>query len=157
MQQQFRLQLESDRKVVREHGKDLDKLNSIHAEVKKFLSRNIEEKLRVIEDQLESAERMAAKFKNEREAREAKVSKMKEDIRFHDTAKRDLVDNLTLRRKEIEVDALKSACQELKDKLGSANLATVSKERKNLIERRDSYEREVLDIIYTIINIYKII
>ena len=135
---------EMDRNTIRERGKDFDKINSMQNEILQFHSRNIEDQLKKIEEHLNSAERTAEKLKNERISRESKISKIRENIIFHDTKKRDLIDNQTLRRKEIELEKLRVACHELGEKLRTTNYTSLSVERNSLCQRRDLTEREVI-------------
>lgn len=144
LQKKIRSIQDSDRNELRERNKEYDRINSIQAEVTKFLARKIDTQLKEVEEKLESAERLANKFKSERTAIEAEMAKIKEDVIANDTRKRDLTDNFTMRQKEIDSGTLKAECDRLKEKLTGIDYETISRERKTLCERRDNTEREVM-------------
>ncbi|XP_011638755.1 DNA repair protein RAD50 [Pogonomyrmex barbatus] len=89
---------ESERKSITENSRRLSDLHKILNEIESFISSKILEKLENYKQEIETYENSLKELTNKKNDIEQVINKLKEDVASQEIGKRELLDNMTLRK-----------------------------------------------------------
>lgn len=115
-------------------------MHNIISEVDAFINNNIIEKLANYEHEIETYQHSLTEVMGRKKDMEQKISKLKEDISFQEIEKRELLDNITLRKIKETIQTIKKQYNELNEKLRSMNYT-------EMVKRYDQLEGEKQNLI----------
>ncbi|XP_033211582.1 DNA repair protein RAD50 [Belonocnema kinseyi] len=130
--------LKSDRERIDRVSKRLYELNKIQSEIEKFIENGTEEKLQRVEEKVKNFDDMISTLKNSKSTLEKKISSIREDMTQQELSKRTLMDNLTLRTKEKDLDCLKKQWEQFQECVKNFQIERVRAERRQLREEEES-------------------
>lgn len=108
---------EADRKSMSESVRRLSDLHKILDEINTFVSSNVLEKLASFEDEIETYKNSLTELMNKKKDVEQAISKLKEDIVSQEIGKRELLDNMSLRKIKEVLETLQEQYRKLNEKL----------------------------------------
>lgn len=116
-------------------------------EVDTFVNSNVSEKLARFEREIDSYENSLAGFTNTREDIMRAINKLKEDVTTQEIGKRELLDNMSLRKVKETLEALKEQYTELNEKVKSMNYSERTKNWQQVENEKQALTRQV-SIVY---------
>lgn len=129
---------EGDRRLSDLH-KTLDEINS-------FVNSNVLEKLATYEREIETYQNSLTELMNKKNDVEQAISKLKEEIASQEIGKRELLDNMTLRKIRDTLKTLKEQHEELKEKLKNMDYKEMMKKWEQLENEKQTLLRQVSGI-----------
>lgn len=147
MQLGNRQKQEADRKLMMENTTRLTDLRKIIDEVSSFISSNVPKKLASYELEIETYQKSLMEFINEKKNVEQAINKLKEDVASQEIGKRELHDNITLRKTKDIIEALKEQYKKLSEKLKSMNYNELRKKGEQMESEKQALLRQVNIII----------
>lgn len=138
---------EADRKSMSENAKRLSDLHKISDEVNSFVSSNVFEKLTNYEREIETYSNSLKELMNKKNDVEQAISKLKEDIASQEIKKRELLDNITLRKIKETLEILKEQYRKLNEKLKSMDYKEMMKKWEQLENEKQVLLRQVSNIV----------
>lgn len=138
---------ETKRKLMSENARRLSDLHKILDEVNSFISSNILEKLANYEREVETYKNLLMELMNKKTDVEQTISKLKEDIASQEIGKRELLDNMTLRKIKETLDILKEEYKKLNEKLKNMDYKEMMKKWNQLENEKQTLLRQVSDIL----------
>lgn len=130
-----------------ESARRLSDLHKILDEVESFIRSNILEKLSSYECEIETYKNSLTELMNKKNDIEQTISKLKEDIASQEIGKRELLDNMTLRKIKETLEILKEQYKKLNEKLKNMDYKEMMKKWEQLENEKQALLREVSDII----------
>lgn len=124
---------ETDRKTITNRERQLFELNKIQNEVNAFDQSNVSDTLAKLEFKIKDYEEKIATNTAEKNKLETKINELKDEINQQETRKRDLSDNLTLRKLQLIAQDLQQQCDSLDQKLDKMN-------HKRMMEKWQKYK-----------------
>lgn len=124
---------EDDRKTVTEKGRQLFELNKIQNEVNTFDRCNVLDALTNLEHDIKTYEEKIIENNAEKNELQTTIKDLKDDISHQETHKRNLIDNLKLRKLQLTAQDLEQQCQNLNEKLENMNY-------KRMMEKWQKYK-----------------
>lgn len=138
---------EADRKSMMESAKRLSDLLKIIDEVDSFISSDVPKKLANYESEIETYQQSLMELMNKRKDIEQAINKLKEDVASEEIGKRELHDNITLRKTKDMIIALKEQYQKLNEKLKNMNYNELTKKWDQLENEKQALLRQVNIVI----------
>ena len=135
--------LKSDRQKIDEVSKRMYELNKIQNDILRFFESQTEEKLQRVEERVKTYDDMINALKNNKSALEKKIASIREDMAQQELSKRTLMDNITLRRKEAELECLKKQWEQFKECVKNFQIEKVRANRRKLREEEEKLIGEV--------------
>lgn len=132
-----------------ESTRRLSDLHKIIDEVDSFVNSNISEKLANYEREIETSQNSLTEFTNKRKSIEQAISKLKEEVAFQEIGKRELHDNMTLRKTKEAVEILKEEYRQLSVKLKAMNYNEITRKWEQLENEKQVLLRQVSVYIVT--------
>lgn len=129
-----------------ENEKRLFDLHKISNEVNSFIDSNVLEKLASYEHEIDTYNNSLIEFINKKNNLEQAISKLKEDIASHEIKKRELFDNLTLRKITETLETIKKEYKELNKKLENMDYKEIIKKWDQLENEKQALLRQVSNI-----------
>lgn len=145
---------ETDRKSVSEGTRRLSDLHKILDEINSFVSSKVLEKLASYEREIETYKSSLMELTNKRDDVEQAISKLKEDIASQEIGKRELLDNMTLRKIKVTLETLKEQYRKLNEKLKSMDYKEMMKKWEQLENEKQALLQQVSDILQSPFKIY---
>nr|XP_033326121.1 DNA repair protein RAD50-like [Megalopta genalis] len=133
---------EMDRKILAEGFRRLSDLEKIQDDVDAFVYRKIPEALEHSENKIKRYEISIKNFRSEKSKSEADINKLKEQITLHEVLKRNLSDNVQLRREREKSKTLQQEYSDLRNELMSINYTQIMEELQNMCEREEVLLRQ---------------
>ncbi|XP_050464674.1 DNA repair protein RAD50 [Cataglyphis hispanica] len=133
---------EADRKSMMESAKRLSDLLKIIDEVDSFISSDVPRKLANYESEIETYQQSLMELMNKRKDIEQAINKLKEDVASEEIGKRELHDNITLRKTKDMIIALKEQYQKLNEKLKNMNYNELTKKWDQLENEKQALLRQ---------------
>ncbi|XP_078039403.1 DNA repair protein rad50 [Augochlora pura] len=133
---------EMDRKLLAEGSRRLTDLEKIQEEVDAFVYRKISEALENSENKIKRYENSIKDIRNEKSNSEATMNELKEQISRHEVRKRNLSDNLLLRKARENHKILKQQYSDLSNELNSINYSQIIEEWENIRNREEVLRRQ---------------
>lgn len=134
---------EADRKSMTESTNRLSDLLKIIDEVDSFISSDVPRKLANYESEIETYQQSLMELMNKRKDIEQAINKLKEDVASEEIGKRELHDNITLRKTKNMIIALKEQYQKLNEKLKNMNYSELTKKSEQLENEKQALLRQV--------------
>nr|XP_033326089.1 DNA repair protein RAD50-like [Megalopta genalis]XP_033326090.1 DNA repair protein RAD50-like [Megalopta genalis] len=131
-----------DRKILAEGFRRLSDLEKIQDDVDAFVYRKIPEALEHSENKIKRYEISIKNFRSEKSKSEADINKLKEQITLHEVLKRNLSDNVQLRREREKSKTLQQEYSDLRNELMSINYTQIMEELQNMCEREEVLLRQ---------------
>lgn len=122
-------------------------LHKILDEVESFISSNILEKLASYEREIETYKNSLTELMTKKNDIEQTMSKLKEDIASQEIGKRELLDNMTLRKIKETLEILKEQYKKLNEKLKNMDYKEMMKKWDQLENEKQALLRQVSDIL----------
>nr|XP_003704846.1 PREDICTED: DNA repair protein RAD50 [Megachile rotundata] len=123
---------ETDRKLLADGSRRLSELQKAQDEVDISIYHKIPEAVERSESQIKSYQQSIDELLQKKSNTESKISKLKEDISRQEIRKRELSDNILLRKNEETTTKLEKEYLSLKEKLSAVNYSQMLEERKDL-------------------------
>ncbi|XP_020285711.1 DNA repair protein RAD50 [Pseudomyrmex gracilis] len=133
-------QQEADRKLIAENTERLSDLQKVMREVDSFVNSNVTATLERYESEIKTYQNSLMELMNKKSDIEQVISKLKEEITSQEIGKRELIDNMALRKAEEMVNTSKEKYSQLREKLNSMNY----NEMVNKFEQLDSEKQSML-------------
>ncbi|KYN15217.1 DNA repair protein RAD50 [Trachymyrmex cornetzi] len=133
---------EADRKSMSESARRLSDLHKILDEINSFISSNVLEKLASYEREIETYNNSLTELMNKKNDVEQTVSKLKEDIASQEIGKRELLDNMSLRKIKETLETLKEQYKELNEKLKNMDYKEMMKKWDQLENDKQALLRQ---------------
>lgn len=133
---------EADRKSVMEGTRRLSDLHKIIDEVDSFINSKVPEKLASYEREIESYQNSLTELMNKKKDIEQTINKLKEDVASQEIGKRELHDNIMLRKTMDTIEVLKEQYKKLNEKLKSMNYNELSKKWEQLESEKQALFRQ---------------
>ncbi|KAG7189859.1 hypothetical protein KM043_017509 [Ampulex compressa] len=133
---------EVDRRLVAESSRLLSELRTLQKEVDSFTSRKIPEALARAQNKIENYEKSLNEYICDRAKIEETMCNLKDDISQQEMRKRELLDNVTLRKVQDATRDLEHQCAVLQEKIKSMNHDRIVDEWKQLQKRETNLLRE---------------
>lgn len=130
-----------------ESARRLSDLHKILDEVNSFVSSNVREKLASYEHEIETYKNSLTELMNKKNDVEQAISKLKEDIASQEIRKRELLDNMTLRKIKETLETLKEQYRKLNEKLKNMDYKEMMKKWEQLENEKQTLLRQVSDIL----------
>ncbi|XP_076276381.1 DNA repair protein rad50 [Lasioglossum baleicum] len=134
---------EIDRKLLVDGARRLSELDKIQNDVDAYLFRKIPEALERCETKIKQYETSIKDFRQQKSDFEKTINKLKEQITRHKVQKKNLSDNILLRRAQENIKSLQQQCLDLKNELRAINHAQILEERRNLQNREQTLLRQI--------------
>ncbi|XP_018314575.1 DNA repair protein RAD50 isoform X2 [Mycetomoellerius zeteki] len=134
---------EADRKSMSESARRLSDLHKILDEINSFISSNVLEKLANYEREIETYNNSLTELMNKKNDIEQTVSKLKEDIASQEIGKRELLDNMSLRKIKETLETLKEQYRKLNEKLKNMDYKEMMKKWEELENDKQALLRQV--------------
>lgn len=107
------------------------------------MNRKIPEVLESSERKINNYQNSINEFRREKSDTEATINKLKEEITRQEVRKKELSDNILLRKTHESTKNLKQECLSLKEKLSVTNYALILEKWKNLQNQEEILLRQV--------------
>ncbi|KMQ92902.1 dna repair protein rad50 [Lasius niger] len=133
---------EADRKSMMENARRLSDLHKIIDEVDSFISSNVSEKLANYEREIETYQNSLMELMNKKKDVEQAINKLKEDVASQEIGKRELHDNITLRKTMDTMEVLKEQYKKLNEKLKNMNYNELTKKWEQLENEKQALLRQ---------------
>ncbi|XP_017755728.1 PREDICTED: LOW QUALITY PROTEIN: DNA repair protein RAD50 [Eufriesea mexicana] len=133
---------EIDRKLIAEGVRRLSELQKVQDEVDAFTYRKIPESLECSESKIKNYEKLLNKLLHEKGDIETMISNSKEEISRQEVRKRELSDNLTLRKTQETVSNVHQKYLSIKERLNAINYSQALNEWENLRSREQAILRQ---------------
>ncbi|XP_012527415.1 DNA repair protein RAD50 [Monomorium pharaonis] len=133
---------EADRKLMSENARRLSDLHKILDEVNSFVNSNVLEKLTSYEREIETYKNSLTELVNKKNDIEQAISKLKEDIISQEIGKRELIDNITLRKIKEILETLKEQYKNLNEKLKNMNYKEMMNKWEQLENEKEALLRQ---------------
>lgn len=130
-----------------ENARRLSDLHKIIDEVDSFISSNVSEKLANYEREIETYQNSLMELMNKKKDVEQAINKLKEDVASQEIGKRELHDNITLRKTMDTMEVLKEQYKKLNEKLKNMNYNELTKKWEQLESEKQALLRQVSIII----------
>lgn len=130
-----------------ESAKRLSDLQKVSDEVNSFINSNVLEKLANYEREIETYKNSLTELMNKKSEVEHTISKLKEDIASQEIRKRELLDNITLRKIKETLETLKEQYKKLNEKLKSMDYKEMMKKWEQLENEKQVLLRQVSNIL----------
>ncbi|KOC64637.1 DNA repair protein RAD50 [Habropoda laboriosa] len=137
-----REKLEMDIKLLAEGTRRLSELQKVQDEVDAFVYSKIPEFLECSEMKIKNYEKSLNELLHQKNDIETTINKLKEEISRQEVRKRELSDNLTLRKVQETTNSLQQQCLNLKERLNVINYSQVIQERQNLLNQEQTLLRQ---------------
>lgn len=124
----------------------LSDLHKILDEINSFVNSNVLEKLATYEREIETYQNSLTELMNKKNDVEQAISKLKEEIASQEIGKRELLDNMTLRKIRDTLKTLKEQHEELKEKLKNMDYKEMMKKWEQLENEKQTLLRQVSGI-----------
>ncbi|XP_063981287.1 DNA repair protein RAD50-like [Diachasmimorpha longicaudata] len=131
---------ENDRKLMKDYEKQWDSLNSLQEKIALFDSRNVKRQLENLDHEVKVQQKDCEEKRQERSKKENHLIQIKEDISCRETKKRNLTDNVELRKYQKTLTQLKQTRTHREEKINLLNYEEVMREQEELV--RDIQEAE---------------
>lgn len=129
-----------------EGDRRLSDLHKILDEINSFVNSNVLEKLATYEREIETYQNSLTELMNKKNDVEQAISKLKEEIASQEIGKRELLDNMTLRKIRDTLKTLKEQHEELKEKLKNMDYKEMMKKWEKLENEKQTFLRQVSGI-----------
>lgn len=129
-----------------EGDRRLSDLHKILDEINSFVNSNVLEKLATYEREIETYQNSLTELMNKKNDVEQAISKLKEEIASQEIGKRELLDNMTLRKIRDTLKTLKEQHEELKEKLKNMDYKEMMKKWEQLENEKQTLLRQVSGI-----------
>ncbi|EZA56610.1 DNA repair protein RAD50 [Ooceraea biroi] len=133
---------EAERKSAAESTRRLSDLHKMIDEVDSFVSSNVAEKLARFEREIESYQNTLMDLTTKREEIEQAISKLKEQVATQEIGKRELLDNMALRKIKETLETLKEQYRRLNEKVKSMNYNEVARRWEQLVNEEQTLLRQ---------------
>lgn len=130
-----------------ESTRRLSDLHKILEEVNSFINSNVLEKLTSYEREIETYKNSLTELMNKKNDIEQTISKLKEDIVSQEIGKRELLDNMTLRKIQETLETLREQYKKLNEKLKHMDYKEMMKKWEQLEEEKQTLLRQVSDTL----------
>jgi len=137
---------EADRKSMSESARRLSDLHKILDEVNSFVNSNVLEKLASYEREIESYKNSLTELMKKKDEIEQTISELKEDIASQEIGKRELLDNMTLRKIKETLETLKEQYRKLNEKLKNMDYKEMKKKWEQLENEKQTLLQQVSDL-----------
>ncbi|XP_015122151.1 DNA repair protein RAD50 [Diachasma alloeum] len=134
---------EIDRKLMKDYEKQWDTLNALQGEIARFASRNVKKQLENLELEVKLHQKNSEEKQRERSDKERELIQIKEDISCHETKKRNLTDNVELRKYQKTLRQLEQSRKQRSGKINLLNYDEVVKEHEELVKEIQEAEGEI--------------
>lgn len=134
---------EIDRNKITQGTRRLSELEKADNDLSVFVFRKLPEELERSEAKIKNYETSINNLQREKNNIETTINKLKEEITRQEVRKRDLSDNILLRKTHETTKALQQQCSNLKNELNAINYAQLMDEWKNLQNREEALLRQV--------------
>lgn len=122
-------------------------MHKITDEVNSFANSNVLEKLASYEREIETYSNTLTELMNKKNDVEQAINKLKEDIASQEIKKRELLDNITLRKIKETLETLKEQYKKLNEKLKSMDYKEMMKKWEQLENEKQVLLRQVSNVI----------
>lgn len=129
-----------------EGDRRLSDLHKVLDEINSFINSNVLEKLATYEREIETYQNSLTELMNKKNDVEQAISKLKEEIASQEIGKRELLDNMTLRKIRDTLKTLKEQHEELKEKLKNMDYKEMMKKWEQLENEKQTLLRQVSGI-----------
>jgi chromosome segregation ATPase len=129
-----------------ESARRLSDLHKILDDVNSFINSNVLEKLATYEREIETYKNSLTELMNKKNDIEQAISKLKEDIASQEIGKRELLDNINLRKIKETLETLKEQYRKLNEKLKNIDYKEIMKKWDQLESEKQALLRQVSDI-----------
>lgn len=129
-----------------EGDRRLSDLHKILDEINSFVNSNVLEKLATYEREIETYQNSLTELMNKKNDVEQAINKLKEEIASQEIGKRELLDNMTLRKIRDTLKTLKEQHEELKEKLKNMDYKEMMKKWEQLENEKQTLLRQVSGI-----------
>lgn len=129
-----------------EGDRRLSDLHKILDEINAFVNSNVLEKLATYEREIETYQNSLTELMNKKNDVEQAISKLKEEITSQEIGKRELLDNMTLRKIRETLETLKEQYKELNEKLKNMDYKEMMKKWEQLENEKQTLLRQVSGI-----------
>lgn len=129
-----------------EGDRRLSDLHKILDEINSFVNSNVLEKLATYEREIETYQNSLTELMNKKNDVEQAISKLKEEIASQEIGKRELLDNMTLRKIRETLETLKEQHKELSEKLKNMDYKEMMKKWEQLENEKQTLLRQVSGI-----------
>lgn len=133
---------EADRKLIADASKRLSALDKLQEDVDLYMYHKIPEALERSETKIKQYETSIKDLQQEKIDVEKTINKLKEEITSHKVQKKNLTDNVLLRKAQETVKTLKQQCVDLRNKVLSINHTQIIEEKKSLQNREQTLQRQ---------------
>ncbi|XP_053973732.1 DNA repair protein RAD50 [Hylaeus volcanicus] len=133
---------EVDRELLTEGTRRLRELQKVQDEVDAFVYRKIPEALERSESKIKNYQNSINKFVREKSTAEAMINKLKEEINRQEIRKRELSDNILLRKTHENVKSLQQQCSHIEEKLKTINYDEMKEKWQDLQSREEVLLRQ---------------
>lgn len=130
-----------------ESARRLSDLHKILEEVNSFINSNVLEKLASYEREIETYKNSLTELMNKKNDIEQTISKLKEDIASQEIGKRELLDNMTLRKIQETLETLREQYKKLNEKLKNMDYKEMMNKWEQLENEKQTLLRQVSDIL----------
>lgn len=134
-----------------ERGRQFFELNKIQNEVNTFDRSNVLDTLTKLEQNIKTYEGKIIENNTEKNKLQTKIKDLKDDISHQETRKRNLNDNLKLRKLQLTAQDLQQQCQNLNEKLENMNY----KKMMEKLQKYKNHEESLLRKVKYLINNHK--
>ncbi|CAL7940101.1 unnamed protein product [Xylocopa violacea] len=125
-----RVKYDIEKNLVADGVRRLSELQKVQEDVDIFLCRKVPQSLESSESKIKSYEKSLSALHCEKSNIEATISKLKEDITRHEVRKRELTDNVTLRKVQEKTKKLEQQYLSIQEKLNTIDYAEILDEWK---------------------------
>ncbi|XP_011173530.2 DNA repair protein RAD50 [Solenopsis invicta] len=133
---------EADRKSISESARRLSDLHKILDDINSFINSNVLEKLANYEREIETYKNSLTELMNKKNDIEQAISKLKEDIASQEIGKRELLDNINLRKIKETLETLKEQYRKLNEKLKNMDYKEIMKKWDQLENEKQALLRQ---------------
>lgn len=133
---------EADRKSMTESARRLSDLHKIIEEVDSFISSDVPKKLASYEREIETYQKSLMELMNKKKDTEQTINKLKEDVASQEIGKRELHDNITLRKTRETIETVKEQYKKLNEKLKNMNYNELTKKWEQLENEKQALLRQ---------------
>lgn len=134
---------ETDRQSIIESTRRLSELRKIIDDVESFINSNVTENLARYESEIKAHQESLTDLMNKRKDIEQAITKLKEDVASQEIGKRELLDNMTLRKIKETVEVLQEQYRQLHEKLKNMNYDEMAKKWDQLENEKQVLLRQV--------------
>lgn len=122
-------------------------MHKIIEEIDLFINSNISEKLVGYEHDIETYQNSLTELINKRKNREEAINKLKKSVASQEVEKRELLDNMTLRKTKETIETLREQHKQLCVKLKNMNYNEMEKKWEQLENEKQTLLSQVSDIL----------